>query len=105
MGFKAMTTKESMTNEEIAEVLYDAGPRFEACNEINRPAWIKKIKEALDLKDFLHAQEIESLLSWSRKAYEALKTIDHLVQGYGPNFDTRKLAQKVLTTAPESVKQ
>ena len=39
-----MTTDESRKK---AEVIYDAGPRFEAYNQINREAWVVKIAEAL----------------------------------------------------------
>lgn len=39
------------TNRQLAEECYDAGPRFEWMNEINRPAWVSKIKKLLDAKD------------------------------------------------------
>lgn len=40
-----------------------------------------------------------SQLAVVRKMMSALEKIDRLVQGYGPNFDTRKIAQEALTAA------
>lgn len=73
-----------MPHQTLAEEIYDQGPTFEAGNQVNREAWVRKIRIALDqvrqdaIEDCAKVAEIE----WMH-GKGALKRGQELVSGLG----------------------